>query len=48
MTSVVIAASTLAELLLDVVAVVIFLGMIAAALALITWFVAGFLRATHP
>jgi hypothetical protein len=48
MTSGLIAASTLSEVLLVVFAAVIFLAMIVATAALIVWLVAGFLRATHP
>jgi uncharacterized membrane protein YdbT with pleckstrin-like domain len=48
MTSVIVTASAFGEVVLVFAAGVIFLAMIAATLALIIWFVGGFISATHP
>lgn len=47
MTSVFMTASAI-EVVLFLVGSVIFVGMVVAAVAVITWAVAGFMRATHP
>jgi hypothetical protein len=47
MTSLVLVASAL-EFVLFLAASVIFISMVVTAVAVVTWLVAGFTRATHP